>query len=41
MKNALKAMAYIALAASLALGFVVTAHAHDRSLVNISYIQTR
>ena len=36
MKNASKFIAYTALAASLTLGFAVTAHAQDRTLINVS-----
>ncbi|SEP75041.1 sulfate transport system substrate-binding protein [Devosia sp. YR412] len=41
MKNAPKFIAYTALAASLVLGFAVTAHAQDRTLINVSYDPTR
>ncbi|KKC39757.1 sulfate transporter subunit [Devosia epidermidihirudinis] len=41
MKNASKFIAYSALAASLTLGFAVTAHAQDRTLINVSYDPTR
>ncbi len=41
MKPAAKFLAYTALAASLALGFAVTAHAQDRTLTNVSYDPTR
>lgn len=41
MKNAPKLFAYAALIAALVLGFVVTAHAQDRTLVNVSYDPTR
>jgi sulfate/thiosulfate transport system substrate-binding protein len=36
-----KLIAYAALAASLTLGFMVTAHGQDRTLVNVSYDPTR
>ena len=41
MKNATKFLAYTALAASLTLGFAVTGHAQDRTLINVSYDPTR
>lgn len=42
MKNASKLIAYAGLAASLMLGFAVTtAHAQDRTLINVSYDPTR
>ena len=41
MKNASKFIAYTALAASLTLGFAVTAHGQDRTLINVSYDPTR
>lgn len=41
MKRTATYIAYTALAASLALGFVVTAHGQERSLVNVSYDPTR
>lgn len=41
MKNPTKFLAYTALAASLALGLVVTAHAQERTLTNVSYDPTR
>lgn len=41
MKNASKVIAYTALAASLTLGFAVTAHGQERSLINVSYDPTR
>ena len=41
MKTANKIFAYSALAASLTLGFAVTAHAQDRTLINVSYDPTR
>jgi sulfate/thiosulfate transport system substrate-binding protein len=41
MKNAPKFIAYTALAAALVLGFAVTAHGQDRTLVNVSYDPTR
>ena len=41
MKNAPKIIAFAALVASLALGFAVTAHGQDRTLINVSYDPTR
>jgi sulfate/thiosulfate-binding protein len=41
MKNASTFIAYTALAAALVLGFAVTAHGQDRTLVNVSYDPTR
>ncbi|MDB5473122.1 MAG: sulfate transporter substrate-binding protein [Devosia sp.] len=41
MKRTAKIAAYTALAASLALGFAVTVHAQDRTLINVSYDPTR
>jgi sulfate transport system substrate-binding protein len=41
MKNATKLLSYAALAAALALGFVVTTHAQERNLTNVSYDPTR
>jgi sulfate transport system substrate-binding protein len=41
MKTATKILAYAGLAAALTLGFVVTGHAQDRSLINVSYDPTR
>jgi sulfate/thiosulfate-binding protein len=41
MNRTAKFIAYSALAASLALGFSVTAHAQDRTLINVSYDPTR
>lgn len=41
MKRTAKIFAYAALAASLAVGFTVTAHAQDRTLINVSYDPTR
>jgi sulfate/thiosulfate-binding protein len=41
MKSASKFLAYTALAASLSLGFAVTAHAQERTLINVSYDPTR
>ncbi|MET3926107.1 sulfate ABC transporter substrate-binding protein [Devosia sp. 2618] len=41
MKNATKFLAYTALAASLSLGFAVTTHAQERTLINVSYDPTR
>jgi sulfate transport system substrate-binding protein len=41
MKSAAKLVAYTALAASLVLGFAVTAHAQDRTIINVSYDPTR
>lgn len=41
MNRTSKFIAYTALAASLAVGFSVTAHAQDRTLVNVSYDPTR
>lgn len=41
MKNAPKLIAYTALAVALTVGFVVTTHAQDRTLVNVSYDPTR
>jgi sulfate/thiosulfate-binding protein len=41
MKHAPKLLAYAALAVALALGFVVTTHAQDRTLTNVSYDPTR
>src|SRR5690606_38334652 len=41
MKRTAKSVAYTALAASLAVGFSVTAYAQDRTLINVSYDPTR
>ena len=41
MKRTTTLIAYAALAASLGLGFAVTAHAQDRTLINVSYDPTR
>src|SRR5690606_34109195 len=41
MNRTAKFIAYTALAASLAMGFAVTAHAQDRTLINVSYDPTR
>lgn len=41
MQRTAKIFAYAALAASLAVGFSVTAHAQDRTLINVSYDPTR
>ncbi|MEO5806180.1 sulfate ABC transporter substrate-binding protein [Devosia sp.] len=41
MKSAVKLFAYGALAASLTLGFAVTAHAQERKITNVSYDPTR
>ena len=41
MKTAAKLVAYTALAASLVLGFAVTAHGQDRTIINVSYDPTR
>ncbi|WP_375449467.1 sulfate ABC transporter substrate-binding protein [uncultured Devosia sp.] len=41
MKAAARIFAYAALAASLTMGFAVTAHAQDRSIINVSYDPTR
>jgi sulfate transport system substrate-binding protein len=41
MKRTAKIFAYAALVASLAVGFSVTAHAQDRTLINVSYDPTR
>ena len=41
MRRTAKIFAYAALAASLAVGFSVTAHAQDRTLINVSYDPTR
>ncbi len=41
MNRASKFIAYSALAASLAMGFAVTAHAQDKTLINVSYDPTR
>ncbi|MDP1730417.1 MAG: sulfate ABC transporter substrate-binding protein [Devosia sp.] len=41
MKRTARLLAYAALAASLVLGLVVTAHARDRTLTNVSYDPTR
>ncbi|MCW5721846.1 MAG: sulfate ABC transporter substrate-binding protein [Devosia sp.] len=41
MNRASRFFAYSALAASLALGFAVTAHGQDRTLINVSYDPTR
>ena len=41
MKNASKFIAYAGLAAALAVGFAVTAHGQDRTLINVSYDPTR
>jgi len=41
MKSATKIFAYAALAASLLMGFAVTAHAQERSIINVSYDPTR
>jgi sulfate transport system substrate-binding protein len=41
MNSATKLVAYTALAAALMLGFAVTAHAQDRTIINVSYDPTR
>lgn len=41
MNRTARIFAYTALAASLAMGFAVTAHAQDRTLINVSYDPTR
>lgn len=41
MRRTAKIFAYAALAASLAVGFSVTTHAQDRTLINVSYDPTR
>ena len=41
MKRTARIFAYSALAASLAMGFAVTAHAQDKTLINVSYDPTR
>jgi sulfate/thiosulfate-binding protein len=41
MNRTAKIVAYTALAASLTLGFAVTAHAQERTLINVSYDPTR
>ncbi|MDB5535200.1 MAG: sulfate transporter substrate-binding protein [Devosia sp.] len=41
MKSATRIFAYVALAASLSMGFAVTAHAQERSIINASYDPTR
>jgi len=41
MKRTAKVVAYTALVASLALGFSVTAHSQDKTLINVSYDPTR
>ncbi len=41
MKRTARIFAYTALAASLAMGFAVTAHAQDKTLINVSYDPTR
>jgi sulfate/thiosulfate transport system substrate-binding protein len=41
MKNMARLLAYAGLAASLTLGFAVTAHAQGRTLINVSYDPTR
>ncbi|UYN99136.1 MAG: sulfate ABC transporter substrate-binding protein [Devosia sp.] len=41
MNRTAKLFAYTALAASLAMGFSVTAHAQDKTLINVSYDPTR
>jgi sulfate transport system substrate-binding protein len=41
MKTATKILAYTGLAAALTLGFAVTGHAQDRTLINVSYDPTR
>ncbi|MDB5529644.1 MAG: sulfate transporter substrate-binding protein [Devosia sp.] len=41
MKSATRIFAYVALAASLSMGFAVTAHAQERSIINVSYDPTR
>ena len=41
MKRTAKIIAYTALAASLAVGFSVTARAQDKTLINVSYDPTR
>jgi len=41
MNRASRLLAYTALAASLTLGFAVTAHAQERTLINVSYDPTR
>ncbi|MFD1252567.1 Sulfate-binding protein precursor [Devosia equisanguinis] len=41
MNRTARIFAYTALAASLAMGFAVTAHAQDKTLINVSYDPTR
>lgn len=41
MKRTAKLIAYTALAASLAVGFSITAHAQEKTLINVSYDPTR
>lgn len=41
MKRTARFFAYTALAASLAVGFSITAHAQDKTLINVSYDPTR
>ena len=41
MKNATRILAYAGLAAALVLGFAVTGHAQERTLINVSYDPTR
>jgi sulfate/thiosulfate-binding protein len=41
MRLPMRTLAYAALAGSLVLGFAVTAHAQDRTLINVSYDPTR
>ncbi|WP_108395832.1 sulfate ABC transporter substrate-binding protein [Devosia submarina] len=41
MKTSTKILAYAGLAAALTLGFAVTGHAQDRTLINVSYDPTR
>ena len=41
MKRTAKLLAYTALAASLTMGFAVTTHAQDKTLINVSYDPTR
>ncbi|WP_323013687.1 sulfate ABC transporter substrate-binding protein [Devosia sp.] len=41
MKNAHRLLAFAALAAALTMGFVVTSHAQERTLINVSYDPTR
>ena len=41
MKRTARLLAYTALAASLTMGFAVTAHAQDKTLINVSYDPTR